>query len=178
MSVSAIEVNQKTSDRTNPGGPRTTRHHPSNHQTDARHSPKQRRAYQRSSRDRTAVSHARPKSVAPSQPVPGENKGSSAVRRLGIGSAHLGLERLFVFAGFGVALALIVVTAGDLLTAFPFKRASLLFDWGMLASGVVLLWLCWDVNQNKHKVSRKRSGASAGHTKIVSSIANHGNNKR
>ena len=62
-------------------------------------------------------------------------------KRFPVASLLTVLEQSFVYLGFAVSVGLIAITASDLLTGFPFKTASVLFDWGFLISGLVLFGL-------------------------------------
>jgi len=55
------------------------------------------------------------------------------------------LERSFTLFSFAVAVILISLFGLDLACAWPFRRASLLFDFTSTLCGAVLLLLCWDV---------------------------------
>jgi hypothetical protein len=59
--------------------------------------------------------------------------------------ASFSLERSFTLLGFSVAVVSILVFGLDLVCAWPFRRASLLFDFTSTLCGAGLLLLCWDV---------------------------------
>lgn len=85
--------------------------------------------------------------VSSRSPAPRRTRSS---RRFSAASVLAALEESFVYLGFAVSLGLIAITGSDLLTGFPFKSASLLFDWGFLVSGFIMLGLSWDVFRDQH----------------------------
>jgi hypothetical protein len=54
------------------------------------------------------------------------------------------LERSFCIFGFAVAALLILTFGLDLITAWPFWRASVPFDIAFVACGAALAYVTWD----------------------------------
>jgi hypothetical protein len=67
----------------------------------------------------------------------------------------MGLEKAFTLFSFLIATTLSVLCAMDLTIVWPWKQASLLFDWGFLTCGLVLLGLTFDVFKEQTRTQRK-----------------------
>lgn len=50
--------------------------------------------------------------------------------------------------GVVVATTLILIFGCDLVSAWPFQRASASFDVTTLVCAIGLAWMCWDAHQN------------------------------
>lgn len=60
-------------------------------------------------------------------------------------------EKSFVLIGFVVSMTMMILYAIDLALAWPFKRASVLFDVTFMLGGLVMFWLSWDVAKDQLK---------------------------
>jgi len=58
------------------------------------------------------------------------------------------LEKCFVYFGSLVALTIILVFAMDLISGWPFWRASISWDIAAVICGVGLAYLCWDTHRD------------------------------
>ena len=59
-----------------------------------------------------------------------------------------GLEKSLVVFSSCVAITLVLLFGSDLLSGWPLKRASLLFDTTSVACGAGLAYLCWDTRKD------------------------------
>ncbi|NNE00787.1 MAG: hypothetical protein HKN47_26015 [Pirellulaceae bacterium] len=58
-------------------------------------------------------------------------------------------EKAFTLSGLLVGLTLVIVCGLDLAFAWPYQQASKAYDITFLLSGIVMLWLTWDVAKDQ-----------------------------
>ena len=64
-------------------------------------------------------------------------------------AVRFSLERLFTGLGFAIALGLVAAFGLDLAFAWPFWRASVLFDAAFVVCGIALAYLSWNVHRDQ-----------------------------
>jgi hypothetical protein len=58
------------------------------------------------------------------------------------------LQKSFVVFGLAIGILLTAILALDIAVGFPFQQANLLFDAGMIAGGIILIYLSGSLLRN------------------------------
>jgi hypothetical protein len=85
--------------------------------------------------------------IPPTSPTSAQDADESAPKKVkhlrGSSSWHgfSPLQKTFVVFGLAIGFLLTAIFSFDIAVGFPFQQASLLFDAGMIAGGIILIYL-------------------------------------